>query len=195
MCGLSGVLHHDGRPVDRRVLEEMSDCLRHRGPDDTGLYVEHGLGLSQTRLSIIDLSDRGHQPMASPDGRHVITYNGEVYNFQEIGERLRSLGHRFRGDSDTEVVLHAYMEWGTEAFEILEGMFSMAIWDRDLRSLTLVRDRYGINPLPREDLKRTNGIYFAGPHQKFRMPDRQVSPHFCATATVLSGSYDVCLVD
>ena len=147
MCGLSGVLHHDGRPVDRRVLEEMSDCLRHRGPDDTGLYVEHGLGLSQTRLSIIDLSDRGHQPMASPDGRHVITYNGEVYNFQEIGERLRSHGHRFRGDSDTEVVLHAYMEWGAEAFEILEGMFSMAIWDRDLRSLTLVRDRFGIKPL------------------------------------------------
>ena len=147
MCGLTGILHRDSRPVDETVIARMTASLNHRGPDDKGVFVSGTVGLGHTRLSVIDLSSQGHQPMVSPDGRFVLVYNGEIYNYREIRERLRVAGHRFRSTSDTEVILHACMEWGTDAFQLLEGMFAISLWDSRERILHLARDRFGIKPL------------------------------------------------
>jgi asparagine synthase (glutamine-hydrolysing) len=122
--------------------------LRHRGPNDSGVYAnEHGVGLGHTRLSILDLSSHGHQPMTSPDGRFTITYNGEIYNFREIKQQLAAKGHVFRGSGDTEVLLAAFQEWNHGAVDKLIGMFALAIWDDRSKALTLVRDRLGVKPL------------------------------------------------
>ena len=147
MCGLAGVVYRDGRPVDRGLVQRMGACLRHRGPDDEGEYTGGGAGIAHTRLSIIDLSESGRQPMRSDDGRYVIAYNGEVYNFRELRHTLERCGHEFRGRSDTEVVLRAFIEWGESSFAMLDGMFAMAVWDNAERRLHLVRDRFGIKPL------------------------------------------------
>lgn len=125
----------------------MVDSLQHRGPDDSGIYAGDGIGLAHTRLSIIDLSPHGHQPMLSDDGQVVLAYNGEVYNYRHLRAELARLGHAFRSESDTEVALCAYLQWGTEAFKRLEGMFGLALWDGRARRLHLVRDRFGIKPL------------------------------------------------
>jgi asparagine synthase (glutamine-hydrolysing) len=125
----------------------MANAIAHRGPDDEGFFCEGPIGLGHRRLSIIDLSPAGHQPMVTPDGRLVLSYNGEVYNFNELRLELESLGHRFRSRTDSEVVLHAFAEWGTEALNRFNGMFALALWDRERRELLLARDRYGIKPL------------------------------------------------
>ena len=140
-------MYRDGRPVDRGLVRRMGACLRHRGPDDEGEYTGDGAGIAHTRLSIIDLSESGRQPMRSDDGRYVISYNGEVYNFRELRYRLEQRGHEFRGRSDTEVVLRAFIEWGESSFAKLEGMFGLAVWDSAERRLHLARDRFGIKPL------------------------------------------------
>jgi asparagine synthase (glutamine-hydrolysing) len=148
VCGIAGVLHADSqaRPLERELLR-MRDAIRHRGPDDQGIVIDGPCGLCHTRLSIIDLSPRGHQPMASASGRYWITYNGEIYNYRELREELRAAGFEFRSDSDTEVILQL-MEWGgVVALERLEGMFAFALYDRARRQLSLVRDRTGIKPL------------------------------------------------
>ena len=147
MCGISGIAYRNPLPVDRNMVERMGACLRHRGPDDEGIYTNDGIGFAHTRLSIIDLTADGHQPMLSDDGRFVIAYNGEAYNFQSLRRSLESHGHRFRGHSDTEVVLHAFIQWGEDAFPMLEGMFALAIWDNEERRLHLARDRFGVKPL------------------------------------------------
>lgn len=147
MCAIAGILYWDGRPVDRAVIERMTEVMRHRGPDDHGLFVDGAIGLGHRRLSVIDLSAAGRQPMLGEDGGALV-YNGEVYNFRELREALRGRGHRFRSQSDTEVVLRAIQEWGVaEALERFNGMFAFAYWDRRARRLWLVRDRYGIKPL------------------------------------------------
>ena len=147
VCGMGGVYHRDGAPVDEAVLWRMADSLRHRGPDGIGVHVSGSAGLANTRLGILDLSDAGRQPMLLADGRFALAYNGEVYNYREVGETLSARGHRFRGRSDTEVVLHALAEWDDAALERFEGMFALAFWDRDERRLLLARDRFGIKPL------------------------------------------------
>ena len=147
MCGIAGIVYRDGRPVDRGLVRRMGACLRHRGPDDEGEYTGGGAGIAHTRLSIIDLSESGRQPMRSDDGRYVVAYNGEVYNFRELRHTLERCGHEFRGRSDTEVVLRAFIEWGESSFAKFEGMFAMAVWDDAERRLHLVRDRFGIKPL------------------------------------------------
>ncbi len=153
MCGISGILSCDGdvRPEAFRALAlRMTDTLVHRGPDDGQVWVDPkvGIALGQRRLAIIDLSAAGRQPMASTSGRYMITYNGEIYNFRELGQDLRALGHSFRGHSDTEVLLAAIAEWGVgEALRRANGMFAFALWDRQDRSLTLARDRLGKKPL------------------------------------------------
>lgn len=149
MCGFAGVLDFEGKPPDKSVLNEMRDLLRHRGPDDSGVWVSGGCGMAHTRLSVIDLSSAGRQPMANEDGTVVIAYNGEVYNFRELRDRfaLDHKGHTFRSRTDTEVVLHLYEELGEEFLRHLNGMFALALWDGRRRRLLLARDPFGVKPL------------------------------------------------
>ena len=149
MCGIAGIWR-PGANADAAIARSMADTLRHRGPDDGGVWSddEAGIALSHRRLSIIDLSPAGHQPMVSADDRYVISYNGEVYNFPDLRRELEGAGVGFRSDSDTEVLLEAISHWGLErAVERFVGMFAFALWDRRQRVLTLVRDRLGIKPL------------------------------------------------
>ena len=146
MCGIVGVLN-DAQPVSRELLQEMTEVIAHRGPDDDGLYTDGPVGLGNRRLAIIDLSAAGHQPMLDDSGELVLTFNGEIYNFRELRAELQRLGHRFRSQTDTEVALVAYAEWGEECFRRFNGMFALAIWDRRRRTLVLARDRYGVKPL------------------------------------------------
>lgn len=147
MCGIAGILNLDGEPVAPVLLRRMTDAIAHRGPDGEGAYVDGNLGLGHRRLAIIDLSPAGHQPMLTPDGRYALTYNGEIYNFQELRIELEALGHQFRSRTDSEVLLHAYAQWGAKALNRFNGMFAFAIWDKMERRLFLARDRYGIKPL------------------------------------------------
>jgi asparagine synthase (glutamine-hydrolysing) len=147
MCGITGFVNTDGEPASPIILQRMMDMIAHRGPDGEGLYTQGPVGLGHRRLSIIDLSPAGHQPMMSADGRLIIIYNGETYNFQELRLELETRGHQFRSRTDTEVVLTAYMEWGEKALDRLNGMFAFAVWDRLRKELFLARDRYGIKPL------------------------------------------------
>jgi asparagine synthase (glutamine-hydrolysing) len=147
MCGIAGVLQSDAGEVSPAVLRAMTAALAHRGPDGDGLYIDGPAGLGHRRLAIIDLSDAGRQPMATADGRYALTYNGEVYNFQELRAELQAAGHQFRSRTDSEVVLEAYAEWGARAIERFNGMFALAIWDRLEGELLLARDRYGVKPL------------------------------------------------
>ncbi len=144
MCGLAGMVRFDGRPVDRRVLEAMGERLRHRGPDDDGIAVEGSVGLCHRRLAIIDLAT-GRQPMT--DGDRTLVYNGEVYNYVELRDELRALGHTFRTNSDTEVLLEAYAEWGDGFVERLNGMFAFVLHDRAQGRIVAARDPFGIKPL------------------------------------------------
>jgi len=150
MCGIAGFVGSGGEQELRAQVCRMADQLVHRGPDDSGVWVdaEAGLALGFRRLAIVDLSPAGHQPMISFNGRYVIVFNGEVYNFRELREELELLGHSFRGHSDTEVMLEAVSKWGLEtAVKKFVGMFAFALWDRRERVLHLVRDRLGIKPL------------------------------------------------
>jgi asparagine synthase (glutamine-hydrolysing) len=151
MCGVVGIWELDGR-VDglQQSVSRMSDTLAHRGPDDSGVWLDEkaGLALGFRRLAIIDVSPLGHQPMRSASGRYVIAFNGEVYNFQILQAELRGLGHTFRGHSDTEVILAAVEQWGVvEAVRRFVGMFAIVLWDTETRTLSLIRDRVGIKPL------------------------------------------------
>jgi len=147
MCGIAGILNLDGEPVAPVILRRMTDAIAHRGPDGEGSYVDGNLGLGHRRLAIIDLSPAGHQPMLTADGRYALSYNGEIYNFQELRVELETLGHQFRSRTDSEVVLHAFAQWGADAVKRFNGMFAFAIWDKTRRQLFLARDRYGIKPL------------------------------------------------
>jgi len=147
MCGITGELSF-GEPVCPDILKRMTDALIHRGPDDEGIYTEGRIGLGHRRLSIIDLSPSGHQPMWTQDQAMAIVFNGEVYNYREIRADLEKIGYCFVGASDTEVVLNAIHCWGIEkALKRFIGMFAFAVWDKRDRSLLLVRDRVGIKPL------------------------------------------------
>jgi asparagine synthase (glutamine-hydrolysing) len=147
MCGIAGVLDRSGAPVPLEVLRRMGDVIAHRGPDDEGQFADGPVGLANRRLAIIDPTPAGHMPMASRSGRLVITYNGELYNFRELEAELERRGHAFRTGTDTEVVLAAYAEWGAACVDRFNGMFALAIWDREERSLFLARDRFGVKPL------------------------------------------------
>lgn len=147
MCGIAGIFNLNGEAVSPVVLRKMTDAIAHRGPDGEGFFIDSFIGLGHRRLAIIDLSPAGHQPMQSRDGRYVISYNGEIYNFQEIRVELESLGYQFHSKTDTEVALHAWTEWGEKALDRFNGMFAFAVWDRRECELTLARDRYGIKPL------------------------------------------------
>jgi asparagine synthase (glutamine-hydrolysing) len=145
VCGICGVVSASGR-VDRDRLDAMSATLVHRGPDAEGAFVDVGVGLAARRLAIIDLPG-GDQPISNEDGSCTVVQNGEIYNYGELTRELQSLGHRFRTRSDTEVLVHAYEEWGLRFPERLRGMFAVALWDSTRRRLVLARDRFGIKPL------------------------------------------------
>jgi len=147
MCGIAGKFNFDpDRPIDRERLSAMTTVIAHRGPDSDGFYVAGGIGLGHRRLSIIDLST-GDQPLSNEDGTIWIVFNGEIYNFAEIRAELEAHGHRFRTHSDTEVIVHAYEQWGDRAVDRFRGMFAFALWDEPKRRLLLVRDRLGVKPL------------------------------------------------
>lgn len=147
MCGFCGVLSLDGKAlVTREVLASMTETLRHRGPDDVGHYLSGPVALGHRRLSIIDLAT-GRQPLCNEDGSIWIVYNGELYNYPELRAALEKAGHRFATRSDTEVIVHAYEEYGFKCLEAMNGMFAFALWDSRRRRLLLARDRIGIKPL------------------------------------------------
>lgn len=147
MCGIAGIFNLNGKPVSPVNLRKMTDAIAHRGPDGEGFYTDSFLGFGHRRLAIIDLSPAGHQPMMTKDQNYVIIHNGEVYNFQELRLELEARGHEFTSRTDSEVVLHAYAEWGEKALDRFNGMFAFAIWDRTKQELFLARDRFGIKPL------------------------------------------------
>ncbi|RKF23246.1 amidotransferase 1, exosortase A system-associated [Altericroceibacterium spongiae] len=147
MCGIAGIFHCGTvKPVEPSRVERMCDALAHRGPDGCGVWIGPGVGLGHRRLSIIDLAG-SPQPMASADGRAVIVFNGEIYNFRELRKELAVSGAQFRTDGDTEVILAAWQRWGPECLSHLQGMFAFALYDSERRELFLVRDRLGVKPL------------------------------------------------
>jgi len=149
MCGIVGIWNLDDRPIDRSELDKFTDSLSHRGPDGRGIYLDSivSLGLGHRRLSILDLTPKGQQPMSYANGRYWITHNGELYNFIELQKELTSLGYKFKSNSDTEVILAAYVEWGEACQLKFNGMWAFAIWDAQERVLFLSRDRFGVKPL------------------------------------------------
>ncbi len=179
MCGIAGIYHFEnGRAVDADLVLAMRDRLTHRGPDDAGLYAEGPVGLAQRRLSIVDLSEAGRNPMANEDRSRWITFNGEVYNVLSRRAELEAKGHRFRSHTDTEMVLHLYEEYGDDFVQQLTGMFAFALWDGPRKRLLVVRDRMGKKPL----YWRADGGTFAfGSEMKALLADptmpRAVDPH------------------
>ena len=147
MCGIVGIFNlQSGEPVGEINIRQMLAMIRHRGPDESGIYLDGPVGLGNARLSIIDLSG-GQQPIANEDGTLWIVFNGEIFNYLELRPELESRGHRFTTASDTEVLLHLYEEFGPGCLERLNGQFSFAIWNVRDRSLFLARDRLGVRPL------------------------------------------------
>ncbi|MCC6198211.1 MAG: amidotransferase 1, exosortase A system-associated [Burkholderiales bacterium] len=147
MCGICGVVDiRERRPIDRGLVLRMSESIHHRGPDEHGTHFEPGVGLGHRRLSIIDVAT-GQQPLHNEDGSVVIVYNGEIYNYQSLIPELVALGHVFRTQSDTEVIVHAWEAWGERCVERFRGMFAFALWDRNRQTLFLARDRLGVKPL------------------------------------------------
>lgn len=149
MCGIVGIWHFNNQSLSQSKLRTFTDSLQHRGPDGSGYYTdpETPLGLGHRRLSILDLSDSGKQPMTYAQGRYQMTYNGEVFNFLELRQELESLGYQFVSETDTEVILAAYHQWGQDCLLKMNGMWGLAIWDTQKRELFLARDRFGIKPL------------------------------------------------
>ena len=189
MCGIAGrVNFKTGAPVDRSVVQAMCDLIAHRGPDGEGVWVDGSVGLGHRRLAIIDLSPGGRQPMAISSGDIHVTFNGEIYNFQELRRELEAKGHRFRSRSDTEVLLAAYQEYGIDCLAKLRGMFAFALWDATRRRLFIARDRAGKKPLHyRID---RNGIAFASEPKAFLAePDYEVKPHLPALAEYMTYQY------
>src|SRR5947209_2946272 len=147
MCGIVGVCNRDRMPVVVSLVRRMKARIAHRGPDSEGHYIDGSVALGHRRLAIIDLSPLGHQPMANETTDVVITFNGEIYNYQKLRLELETLGHGFHSRTDTEVIIHAYEQWGERCVERFNGMFAFAIWDQPRRRLFLARDRYGVKPL------------------------------------------------
>ncbi len=159
MCGINGIFHLNHKPVDQNQLIKMRDALEHRGPDDAGFFIEKNIGLGHRRLSIIDTSSAGHQPFFSENGRFILVFNGEIYNYQSFYPELKSKGISLKSGSDTEVLLKLYELYGLEMLHRLNGMFAFAIWDKEEKKLILARDRMGVKPLYYSF--HQNSFYFA----------------------------------
>ena len=178
MCGITGIFHLDGvAEGNRGLLSRMNDSQFHRGPDEGGMHVEPGVGLAHRRLSIIDLSS-GQQPLFNEDHSVAVTYNGEIYNHHELADELKGRGHVFRTHCDTEVIVHAWEEWGAECVQRFRGMFAFAIWDRNRKTLFLARDRLGIKPLYYAVLPGTRVVFSSEMKALLVHPDlgREIDP-------------------
>lgn len=147
MCGIAGVRYFDSTAAQPELLKRMTDVIAHRGPDGEGIYTSGAVGLGHRRLAILDLTPTGKQPMSNEDGTIWVTFNGEIYNFREVRQELIDRGHKFRSQTDTEVIVHAYEEWDTDCLKRFNGMFAFGLWDERKRRLWLVRDRLGVKPL------------------------------------------------
>src|SRR3989338_10452812 len=155
MCGICGFNWED-----RQLVKDMACQIKHRGPDQEGYYTDSNVSLGHKRLSIIDLSEKGKQPMSNEDGSVWLVYNGEIYNFAEIKEKLEKKGHKFKSHTDSEVIVHAYEEYGVKCVEQFNGMFAFAIWDSKNKKIFLSRDRLGIKPLYYYFDKKDNKFIF-----------------------------------
>ncbi len=189
MCGIAGFLNLRSAPVDRSILRGMVTTLAHRGPDDHGAWAddESGIALGHRRLSVVDLTVDGHQPMRSACGRYWIVFNGEIYNFVALRDRLQKLGHVFGSRSDTEVLLTAFTQWGVEgALPELNGMFAFAAWDREERALYLARDRLGEKPFYYGHLR---DAFVFGSELKAIRAHPSFEPHIDASALSLYVRY------
>jgi asparagine synthase (glutamine-hydrolysing) len=186
MCGIAGafITQSNSQTIDlSKLVVRMIGTINHRGPDDNGIHIEDGLALGHARLSVIDLSDAGHQPMTTEDGNTSIIFNGEIYNFKDLRSQLIKKGYHFKSHTDTEVILNGYHLWGKEVFTHLRGMFSIAIWDARIDKLILARDRVGKKPL---FYGWYDGVFLFGSEIKailacpgfFRKPDLQAIHHY-----------------
>ena len=148
MCGITGWWSKN-TPIDRELFNRMRDCLTHRGPDGFGSYFSenHDIALGHRRLSFLDLGESGKQPLCNENQTIWLTINGEIYNYIELREILKAKNHIFKSETDSEVVIHAYEEWGTDMINMLEGMFAFGLWDEKNQKLFLARDKFGIKPL------------------------------------------------
>ncbi len=159
MCGIVGIINIDGKSeINRSLLNDMNQSQVHRGPDEGNLHIEATIGLGHRRLSIIDLST-GQQPLANEDGSVIVTYNGEIYNFNELREELLAQGHQFKTHSDTEVIVHAWEQWGEECVTHFRGMFAFCVWDRNQQVAFIARDRLGIKPVYYAELDNQQFIF------------------------------------
>lgn len=159
MCGIAGILHFNNQSITEDTLIRMGDAIKHRGPDDRGTWASNAVGFVHQRLSIIDTSKCGHQPMHSKNNRYTLVFNGEIYNHNEFRDELTQQGYSFFSKSDTEVLLYLYMEYGASMLHRLNGMFAFSIWDEEKQELFVCRDRYGVKPL--YYAKNETGFYFA----------------------------------
>jgi len=147
MCGIAGIVQCGNEPIQEERLRVMMQTIKHRGPDDEGLFITEHVGLGHVRLSILDLTEAGHQPMTDSSGRYTIIQNGETYNYIELRAELEKSGYAFKTKTDTEVVLNGYIEWGEKVIDRMNGMFALAIYDKEKQTLFLARDRFGVKPL------------------------------------------------
>ena len=147
MCGIAGIIYKNNQVVSENEIKQMTDSLAHRGPDAEGSFLENNIGLGHRRLAIIDLSDAGRQPMLSSDGRFVITFNGEIYNYIELREELHRSGITFSTETDTEVIIESYRFWGENCFNRFNGMWAFCLYDKENKKVILCRDRFGVKPL------------------------------------------------
>ena len=178
MCGIVGIWNFSGQELNEIFLNQLTDALAHRGPDGRGIFVDEkaNLGLGHRRLAILDISDKGHQPMPYGGRRYWITFNGEIYNFIELRTELEKYGHYFKTDSDTEVVLASYIQWGQDCQLKLNGMWAFAIWDTVEKTLFLSRDRFGVKPL--FFLTKKDHFIFASELKAFMALPLQLRPDF-----------------
>jgi len=146
MCGISGIINFNNKPVQENLVLEMMKTMKHRGPDDEGVFIDNNVGVGFVRLSIIDLSSSGHQPMFDETGRFMIIHNGEVYNYIELRSELIKKGYHFKSNTDSEVILKSYIEWGEDCLHKFNGMWSFVIYDKKTKEIFISRDRYGIKP-------------------------------------------------
>lgn len=179
MCGIVGVCNLHGEPVASGLVDRLAALIAHRGPDGEGVYTDGPVGLAHRRLAIIDLTAAGNQPMANETGDVVLDYNGEIYNFQQLRVELESLGHLFHSHTDSEVVVHAYEEWGNACVDRFDGMFAFAIWDRSRRRLFLARDRFGVKPIY---WYLRNGVFVFASEVKAILAHPRVSRDVCYPA-------------